>query len=115
MDSEPWYGVRLVYRLTGFSSPAYEERILIVNASSFDDAIAKAERHSKDHEDDATIYTGYAMAYHIVDENGPAIGNGVEVFSLIRDSELDIDEYLARFHDTGREHAKHTDDDHRVG
>ncbi|MCL4852581.1 MAG: DUF4288 domain-containing protein [Bryobacteraceae bacterium] len=109
MATEPWYGVRLVYRLTGRPTPAYEERILIVRADGFGEAIAKAERYSKDYEDATTIYTDYAMAFHIVDEDGSSLGEGVEVFSLIRDSDLDIDEYLDRFHDTGREYAGHGD------
>lgn len=108
MGTEPWYGVRLVYRLTGFPAQAYEERIVIVKAASFDEAIAKVERYSKDYEDETKVYTGYAMAFHILDENGSSLGEGVEVFSLMRDSELDPDEYLDRFHDTGRERAKHT-------
>ena len=108
MGTEPWYGVRLVYRLTGFPAQAYEERIVIVRADSFDEAIAKAERYSKDYEDETKVYTGYAMAFHILDEDGSSLGEGVEVFSLMRDSDLDPDEYLDRFHDTGRERAKHT-------
>ena len=110
MGTEPWYGVRLVYRLTGRPAQAYEERIVIVRADSFDEAIAKAERYCKDYEDETTVYTGYAMTFHIFDEDGSSLGEGVEVFSLIRESDLDPDEYLARFHDTGRERAKHTGD-----
>jgi hypothetical protein len=102
-NPEPWYGVRLVYRLTGTSRPAYEERIIIVRANSDDDAIAKAEHYSKDYESDTTEYIGYAMGFHIFDENGPCLGPGTEVFSLIRESELDPDAYLDRFHDTGNE------------
>lgn len=109
MSTEPWYGVRLVYRLTNLPAPVYEERILIVRADSFDEAIAKAERYSKGYEGDTTIYTNYAMAFHIIDEDGPSLGEGVEVFSLLRESDLNPDEYLDRFHDTGRERAKHSD------
>ncbi len=46
------------------------------------------------------------MAFHIFDENGDALGEGVEVFSLIRKSDLDVDDYLDRFHDTGDESSQ---------
>ena len=103
---EPWYGVRLIYRLIGTSRLAYEERIIIVRAETDDDAIAKAEQYSKDYESETTEYVGYAMAFHIFDENGPCLRPGTEVFSLIRQSELDPNTYLDRFHDTGNEFAR---------
>ncbi len=103
MQNEPWFGVRLIYQLTGASRKAYEERVVIVRANSEDTAIAQAEIYSQDYESDTTRYTGYAVAFNIFDENGPTLGAGVEVFSLIRQSELDVDAYLDRFHDTGSE------------
>jgi hypothetical protein len=105
-NSEPWYGVRLIYRMTGCSRQSYEERITIVRARSGDDAILQAERASKEYEDETVKYIGYAMAFNIVDENGPALGPGREVFSLIRYSELEPGEYLDHFHDTGNECAR---------
>lgn len=105
-NPEPWYGVRLVYRLTAASGHAYEERVIIVRATSFDDAIAQAEQYSKDYESESTEYVGYAMCFHIFDESGSSLGPGTEVFSLIRKSELSLDAYLDRFHDTGSECAQ---------
>ncbi len=102
-NPETWYGVRLIYLLTGFQEQSYEERIIIVRATGMDDAIAKAEEHSKEYESDTTRYIGYAMGFNIFDENGPHLGPGTEVFSLIRKSDLDPDSYLDRFHDTGNE------------
>jgi len=103
MQSEPWYGVKLIYRLTGMSRPSYEERVILIRASSDAEAIAEAERRSTKYEDDTTHYTGYLMAFNIFDESGPGIGEGVEVFSSIRYSDLDTDAYLNRFYDTGDE------------
>jgi hypothetical protein len=106
MTDEPWYGVRLVYRVTFASRHAYEERVLIVRAEDFDSAIARAEQISRDdYEDESIIYTKYAIAFHIFDENG----DGIEVFSLIRESDLDVDDYLNRFHDTGKERVGRVD------
>ena len=104
--NEPWYGVRLIYRLTGTSKQAYEERIIIVRAENDDDAIAVAEEYSREYESETTEYLGYAMGFHIFDEDGPSLGAGTEVFSLIRECELDPDAYIDRFHDTGSECAR---------
>ncbi len=103
MQNETWYGVRLIYQLTGAARKAFEERVIIVRADSEDAAIAQAEMYSQDYESDTTMYTGYAMVFNIFDEDGPSLGAGVEVFSLIREAELDIDAYLNRFHGTGSE------------
>lgn len=34
------------------------------------------------------------------------IGDATEVLSLLRDSDLDLDDYLDRFHDTGNEYCR---------
>lgn len=104
MDNrEPWYGVRMLYQLTGTSKQAYEERVMIVRADDGADAVQLAEQLSKSYESDTTKYLGDAMAFHIFDENGPCLGPGTEVFSLIRESELEPNAYVGRFHDTGNE------------
>lgn len=106
-NPEPWYGVRLLYQLTGIKDLAYEERIVIVRASDEDTAIAVAEENSRNsYEDSSTLYTGYAMCFNIFDECGDSLAEGVEVFSLIRNSKLDMEAYIDRFHDTGNECAR---------
>ncbi|KAB2352187.1 hypothetical protein [Actinomadura rudentiformis] len=90
MDRSGWYGVRCFFAVTAGS---YEESITVWRADSFDEAIAKAEAGQ-----DGT-YLEMAQAFFIGDE----LGEGTEVFSLIRDSELEADDYLTRFFDTGRE------------
>lgn len=102
-EGEPgWFGVRCVFRWS--SPPTYEERITLWRAESLDDAIAKAE-------EEAVVYArrleseylDIAQAYWI----GPdEPGHGAEVFSLMRDSELEPDEYLDTFYDTGHERQR---------
>jgi len=107
MNSEPWYGVRLVYRHTNSATSRFEERIVIVQADDADSAIQKTEQLSREeYEDEGTVYTGYAMAFHVFDEAEDTLGEGVEVFSLVRNSDLSVDDYLDRFHDTGNECAR---------
>ena len=75
----------------------------IWRARSFDDAIAEAETdaaaYAGDPVDTGNEYLGLLQVYAMPEP--PA--HGAEVFSLIRDSELDADAYLDQFFDTGRE------------
>lgn len=101
-----WYAVRCVF----FDEPKdrrsafYEERITLWRARSADDAIERAEAEALEYaaaiEESPSTYTGLAQCFHLFDEPS----DGAEVFSLIRDSELDPDAYLDRFFDTGTEH-----------
>ncbi|MEY2612199.1 MAG: hypothetical protein RL069_1011 [Planctomycetota bacterium] len=104
ISSEPWYGVRLLYRLTGTVKPAYEERILIIPALSSASAIAEANSISeRDYEDETVERLDYAMGFNIFDHSGAYLESGTEVFSLIRLSDLTTDQYIDRFHSTGEE------------
>lgn len=92
-----WFGVRHVIR----NGPAYEERVTLWDASSFDEAIALAEPEAAEYASllhDATVLYLF-QAYELADPPG----HGREVFSLIRDSELEPSEYLDRYFDTGSE------------
>jgi hypothetical protein len=80
---------------------AFEERITLWRAESFEDAIELAECESAAYAE--TLHEArvldFAQAYHLFDD--PA--HGAEVFSLIRDSTLDADSYLASYFETGTE------------
>ncbi|MQA24771.1 MAG: hypothetical protein GEU94_04725 [Micromonosporaceae bacterium] len=94
-----WYGVRTIVES---SEPGtYEERITIWLADSFEHAIEQAEEDAIEYtEAVGGGYVGMAQAYLIGDG---APGNGDEVFSLMRDSDLPPQEYVTRFFDTGDE------------
>ncbi|WP_267420304.1 MULTISPECIES: hypothetical protein [unclassified Curtobacterium] len=95
--TDAWFGVRCVFRHGGST---YEERIVIVLAADFDHAIAKAEDDAAEYADDVNAeYVGLAQAFALFDD----LGDGSEVFSLMRDSDLTPDEYLTAFFDTGDE------------
>jgi hypothetical protein len=93
-----WFGVRCFFKVADAS---YEERITIWRASGHDDAIAMAEDEAHEYANalDGVSYLHMAQSYLI----GDAPEQGSEVFSLIRDSELDPDEYLDAFFNTGTE------------
>ena len=101
------YAIRMVIRWAPRPEQTkkyiYEERITAWAASSFEDAIDAAEKEA--HEYAASLNAealDLFQAYHLVD-NSTQITNGTEVFSLLRDSDLEASEYLDLFFDTGAE------------
>ncbi len=100
MDAQPWYGVRCVIQM----GDLFEERVTLWLATDLDDAIAKAEAEAREY---AGIvggaYLGLAQAFHLAAEE---LESGVEVFSLIRQSPLSGDDYLAAYFDTGTERQR---------
>ena len=92
-----WFAVRHVIR-NGSNS---EERITIWNRSTDEDAIdaarVEAERYAGSL-DDACVLDVF-QSYRMFDPPE----DGAELFSLIRSSELDSEEYVDRFLSTGEE------------
>ncbi|WP_131737431.1 hypothetical protein [Actinomadura roseirufa] len=109
MERSGWYGVRCVFRWLNEDERLYEEKVTVWRASSFQEAIAKAESEAREYAK-ATHgqYLDFAQAYFI-GAGGP-ISEGSEVFSLMRTSALDPGEYLTRYFDTGREHHDRDED-----
>lgn len=108
-----WYATRCLVRWPDLDDPilwAYEERITLWWASSFDEAIergeADAQRYAADVEAEALeLVQAFAL------DGTLAPSDGAEVFSLIRTSDLDSDDYVDRFFDTGDERQGEVDDD----
>jgi hypothetical protein len=104
-----WYSVRCVFRITNADagaddSPTYEERLTLWKAESHDEAIALAEAEATEYASGGLFeYLGIAQAFWLFDHPG----NGAEIFSLMRDSELGPKAYLDQFFDTGRERQGH--------
>ncbi|MEO3927862.1 hypothetical protein ABGB07_28925 [Micromonosporaceae bacterium B7E4] len=72
-----------------------------MTGGEFDQAIALAEAEALGYaaEQPDTISAGLAQAYRMFDEPG----HGAEIFSLVRESELDPRAYLTAFFDAGEE------------
>lgn len=98
-----WFGVRCVFR---HHESTYEERIVIVLAPDFDHAITKAEEEAAGYVDGVDVeYVGLAQAYRLFDDPR----DGAEVFSLMRDSDLEPDAYVDTFFSTGDERQDDVD------
>jgi hypothetical protein len=96
-----WFGVRSIIHLE--FDDLYEERVTLWQAESFDDAIAMAESEAVQY---ATGIDGEHLGLSQAFEIDGTPGQGTEVFSLIRESELGPDEYLDAFFDTGSERQR---------
>jgi hypothetical protein len=97
---EPWYSVRSLF--LDKSNNHYEERTILIGASSHKQALELAEMEAAQYCEDlgAMEYLGYSDTFHIF---GDKIESGTEVFSLIRKTQMSKDEYVDRFLDSGLE------------
>lgn len=104
-EESGWYATRMVFE---WEPGLYEERITLWQADSFDEAIDRgvdeARRYANDH---GMTGTGMVQAFALFE----APGDGAEVFSLLRESDLSADDYVEAFFDTGRERQGGEDDD----
>jgi hypothetical protein len=104
-EDEPWYAVRCVFAFDADDGVAYEERVTVWKAASFDGAIERAEQEAVGYAADVDCrYVGLAQVFRLGVRN--SIEDGDEVFSLIRDSDLAPEDYLSRFFDTGTERQR---------
>ena len=100
------YSVRCLLRWhsrTEVAKYLYEERITLWQAERLDQAIELAEQEATAYAGDADEFLGFSQAYALVDL---LAGHGVEVFSLLRESDLEPNEYIDTFFDTGGEREK---------
>ena len=107
-----WYAVRSVFRAqaTAEFAPAdladgesaYEERITLWQAATFDDAIDLAEAEAVEYAEFMGVeyLADFGQAYAVADVPPR---NGTEIFSLTRYSPLDAGPYIEQFFETGRE------------
>ena len=84
-------------------SHLYEERITLWQAESIDDAIEMGEREAHAYAGDSSTYLGLCQSYWLAD---PVPVTGVEVFSLLRESDLEPEAYIDTFFDNGDEHQR---------
>ena len=103
----PWFGVKCVFQISlAAETPGhrvYEERVTIWTASSFDEAIQKAEAEASEYAGENHKYLGYCDAFELYDD--PSL-EGAEVYSLMRESRKEADDYVNTFFDTGRERTR---------
>ncbi len=97
-----FFGVRSVVQHAGAT---YEERVVLLEAEDEDGAFVLAERELEEYCAALTDCRALGLLQSFRIDEGP-IASGTEVFSLMRNSRLEPDEYLDRFVDTGDELAR---------
>jgi len=109
MEEKEWYGAKTLYQVQSniIESPnkLYEERVVILKASSLDNAIAEAEKEASQYAsvDSGITYIGYVNVFKIGSDK---IHDKTEVFSLMRESRLEANKYIDRYFDTGNERTQ---------
>jgi hypothetical protein len=80
----------------------YVERIVLWRAASFDGAIGLADADAHRCADrEGLEYVGYVDGYYLIELHHDRPGHDDEVFSMMRDSQLPADEYVARYYTAG--------------
>jgi hypothetical protein len=103
----PSFSVRCIFRWARRPDQAarnlYEERITLWKAADIDEALRLAEDEADAHASDGETYIGFAQAYALYED---IAAEGVEVFSLLRESDLEPDQYIGTFFATSNERTK---------
>ena len=98
------FGVKCILRfpqLADAGGMRYEERVTLHEATSFGDAVIQAEKHANSYaEKENGEYLGFADAYKLYDSK---MKEGMEVYSCMRKSHLEPEDYIDYFYDTGDE------------
>ncbi|MGH9785953.1 MAG: DUF4288 domain-containing protein [Terriglobia bacterium] len=105
-----WYAARCLFRHGALTANirrkhVYEERIILLRASSDREAIKLAEEEARKYasHDPSSAYLNYVETYHLFEAS---IRSGAEVFSLLRSSNLSATAFLSRYYDDGSEHRR---------
>lgn len=78
----------------------YEERITLWQAESLEQAIELAENEALEYSDESCEFLGLSQGYAMFEL---VQANGIEVFSLLRESNLEPELYLKSFFESGSE------------
>ena len=108
----PSYSVRCIFEWPSEKAETlqhiYEERITIWQAADIDEAIELAEVEADEYaSENGFTFLEFSQAFWLFSE---VEAHGVEVFSLLRESNLLAQSYLDVFNGTGYERTSYSDD-----
>lgn len=102
MPAPSWFAVRSVFRRDrvehGKLRRAFEERVVLFRATSFEEALAKGETEARRYEAnlDGGRMLDHLVAYNIHDAD---LQNGDEVWSCVRDLDREDEDYLRQVYE----------------
>ena len=106
-----WYSAKCIFQHATLSTSeteiVYEERIVLLRAESLDEALRLAEAEAQRYTagNDEIRYCNFASVFHLFEDQ---IGDGAEVYSLMRQSPLSQSQYIDRYYDAGTERVQRT-------
>ena len=109
MKDEPWYSVKCIFEHSNRNviegMTVYEERIIVLLANDLDDAIARGEIEAREYASslDNVRYVEFACAYHLYRRE---LIDQTEVYSIMRESDLDHDAFINHYYDDGSERTQ---------
>ena len=109
---EPWFAVKCLFshpnRANESDGNLYEERITIWHASTFEEAFALAEAEAREYASDDCVFIRATDSFHLFDES---VGQGSEVWSVMRGSHMDAELYAKTFCTTPRDRTAYSRSD----
>lgn len=111
MNHRVWYSVKCIFEHNDLAHEAeatvYEERIVILRAIGFDDAITQGEAEAQEYVagigNDSIGYTGFISAYRTGEDE---LAERMEVYSLMRETTLSREDFLTQYYDDGSERTQ---------
>lgn len=101
-----WYSCKCIFRHDNVSpkkgKKVYEERVVLLRARSFDEAIELGEKEAEEYTQslDGVKYMGFINVYHLFDKR---MRHKAEVYSIMRENKMSKKEFLDRYYDDGTE------------
>jgi hypothetical protein len=108
-ETPEWYSAKCIFRhnnLTGNKkTTAYEERVVILRAHNFDEAMSLGEEEAKAYANslDGVEYLNFISVFHLFAKR---MRSKTEVYSLMRKNKLSEKQFLDRYYDDGTECAE---------
>ena len=108
----PWYGAKCVFLHHDVPKQGvgqvFEERIVLVQASSPAQAIELGEAEAREYaRANHAEYLGFIDAFHMF---AAEVGPGTEVYSLMRTSHLTPEDFVSWYYDDGTQHSRPPDE-----
>jgi hypothetical protein len=116
-NTEPWYSAKCIFLHKDISrrqkKPCYEERITLVRARTFKEAIRRGESEAKRYAKSLpqVEYLGFVTVFQLF---GSKVGDGTEIYSILRSIRVPKAAFVTRYYDDGTFHARTVaENDHR--
>ena len=106
---QAWYSAKSLFHHRDLSkrnrNPAYEERITLVRARSFAEALRKGEAEARRYARvfESTDYLGFTSVFQLF---ASRLKDGTEIYSVMRTLKVSRERFVTRYHDDGTFHTR---------